>query len=593
MRIFFLGIVFYFLLADSLMAQKEDFQWIFNWTRVDDLMDWPDLGATVIDFAFDPPLIERNEKITLDFLEEQALICDQNGQLLLYSNAQSVHGPDHMPIVNGDTINFGPNWLRFAWENEHDELKPFGFAFSNCIGIIPIPLKINEFLVLYLNFENFKEIGFKLKFAKAIFSQPLNKYELIEKDKNLLTGLSNSPKITACRHANGRDWWWLNFQNDTVSQYLIDPTGIHYTGMQTIPFQIRDGVGQVKYNPLGDKLIYYAAVQLNSPTGVDFALFDFDRCTGQLSNPQYRKLASWDNLIDNGVEFSANGRFVYRCHNEKIYQYDTEAQDFMSSFIIVAEYDGYTAPVTDFPSHFGLMQRGPDNKIYCALAYQDYYLHVIHHPDKKGEACNVVQRGIEIPTYVQGTMPALNTYRLGPLDGSGCDTLDIDNHPQAWFRYEQDSLNYLDIQFVDLSYFRPESYHWNFGDGNTSSDKSPLHSFDNNGSYKVCLTVSNENSEHQYCRDLIIGTSSVKDNFDYNISLFPNPVQAHCRISFHNYLPQSAVLNLFNTEGRQVASKKLSGSLSTIDLSSMESAVYFYTIKDGNALLKEGKLVKL
>ena len=86
-------------------------------------------------------------------------------------------------------------------------------------------------------------------------------------------------------------------------------------------------------------------------------------------------------------------------------------------------------------------------------------------------------------------------YRLGPLDGSPCDTLGLDNFPVAKWRYEiDDSTDLQGIRFTDLSYFNPEVWHWDFDDGWTSSETRPVHRYDAPGRYHVCLTVSNENA---------------------------------------------------------------------------------------------------
>jgi uncharacterized membrane protein len=115
-------------------------------------------------------------------------------------------------------------------------------------------------------------------------------------------------------------------------------------------------------------------------------------------------------------------------------------------------------------------------------------------------------------------------YRLGPLDGSSCDTLGLDNHPIAKYRYEADTIDHQRIRFTDLSYFRPEVWSWDFGDGSPKiSQRSPYHTYAQNGSYKVCLTVSNENSSNTSCRNITIGTSATDDDLSSvaDVTLFP------------------------------------------------------------------------
>jgi len=50
----------------------------------------------------------------------------------------------------------------------------------------------------------------------------------------------------------------------------------------------------------------------------------------------------------------------------------------------------------------------------------------------------------------------------------------------------------LTVQFTDLSE-NATGWNWNFGDGNTSTDKNPIHTYYTAGEYTVDLTVSNEN----------------------------------------------------------------------------------------------------
>jgi len=51
----------------------------------------------------------------------------------------------------------------------------------------------------------------------------------------------------------------------------------------------------------------------------------------------------------------------------------------------------------------------------------------------------------------------------------------------------------LTIRFNDTSLGDGLTYFWDFGDGGSSSDKNPTHTFENPGTYSVSLTVTNEN----------------------------------------------------------------------------------------------------
>jgi len=49
------------------------------------------------------------------------------------------------------------------------------------------------------------------------------------------------------------------------------------------------------------------------------------------------------------------------------------------------------------------------------------------------------------------------------------------------------------VAFSDASTFFPTSWTWDFGDGNTSTEQNPVHTYDEPGTYDVQLEVCNEN----------------------------------------------------------------------------------------------------
>lgn len=78
------------------------------------------------------------------------------------------------------------------------------------------------------------------------------------------------------------------------------------------------------------------------------------------------------------------------------------------------------------------------------------------------------------------------TIIVGEQDGSGPTGLEC----QAFFFFEQpDADDLLTYQFIDFSLGGNESWVWDFGDGTTSFEQNPLHTFAEEGSYEVSLTV--------------------------------------------------------------------------------------------------------
>lgn len=67
------------------------------------------------------------------------------------------------------------------------------------------------------------------------------------------------------------------------------------------------------------------------------------------------------------------------------------------------------------------------------------------------------------------------------------------HNPHAAFTYQFDSLNISPnvFNFTDISNTnQPVYWHWDFGDGNTSSTQNPVHHFAPLQNYKVCMTVT-------------------------------------------------------------------------------------------------------
>jgi hypothetical protein len=141
-------------------------------------------------------------------------------------------------------------------------------------------------------------------------------------------------------------------------------------------------------------------------------IYDFDRCTGVLSNPVR---LSWDSLpfAGGGVATSPNSRYLYLTSGGDVQQYDLWAPDLVASKQIVAVYDGTMAP---FLTTFFQMLPAPDGKIYIVASYENHVLHVINQPDLPGLACDVAQHAVDLPALTAYFFINFANYNLGPLD---------------------------------------------------------------------------------------------------------------------------------------------------------------------------------
>lgn len=75
-----------------------------------------------------------------------------------------------------------------------------------------------------------------------------------------------------------------------------------------------------------------------------------------------------------------------------------------------------------------------------------------------------------------------------------------------------DGCNSLEVEFYDTSWPRPEGYFWDFGDGNTSTEMNPVHTYNEVGNYNVTLKGSNSFGENTTTKEEYISVGNGNPN---------------------------------------------------------------------------------
>lgn len=148
------------------------------------------------------------------------------------------------------------------------------------------------------------------------------------------------------------------------------------------------------------------------------------------------------------------------------------------------------------------------------------------------------------------------------------------------------------IVFTDASGNAPTDWTWTFGDGNTSTEQNPTHTYAESGDYEVCLTVSNSAGESTFCQTISIVITGTDEPFAGLISAFPNPVVDALTIRFDQQITAQSEVALFNEAGQAVMRQTLDQT-TRIPMNNYPSGIYFYQIRqtDGK-LIAGGKIVK-
>lgn len=96
---------------------------------------------------------------------------------------------------------------------------------------------------------------------------------------------------------------------------------------------------------------------------------------------------------------------------------------------------------------------------------------------------------------------------------SSCQTITLTCTPSP-ANYVFNSTN-LTTSFTNLS-FGTTSWLWDFGDGNTSTQSSPVHTYASNGTYTVCLTANDSCGSDSLCKTVTVSCPPPSSNFGYS-----------------------------------------------------------------------------
>ncbi|MBK8564855.1 MAG: PKD domain-containing protein [Saprospiraceae bacterium] len=573
------------------IAQKTDFDWLMGGKPFADPSDTTH-GITHLNFNQNELEVYREATIKMEFAECNLSVCDSDGKLIFYSNCEEIFNANHETMENSEGFNDYPFHLGY------DGLP----TLQGILGFQSVSNPDQYYLVhSRIDYKEFNGeyygILIGIYYTKIDMEGDGGLGMVVEKDVTIVEDTLNYGMLTATRHANGRDWWILSqeLNSNRCLRVLLDPTGFHVLPSQAVGETVSSiGLGQACFSPDGSR--YVRNMMLGGTADDDYIdIYDFDRCTGLLSNHVRFPYGSGV-LLGGGAAISPNNRFMYAAHRNHVYQYDLWASDVIGSKDTVAVYDGFLDQGWNATS-FYMAQAAPDGKIYINTTVGTHYLHIVENPNEKGAACNLRQRGVFLPTINFYSIPNFPNYRLGPLDGSPCDTLGLDNHPVAFYRYDQDTTDYLSVRFTDLSYYEPTEWFWDFGDHTTSNNPNPIHEFPSDGTYEVCLTVSNQYDTSSFCRTLIIGTgisaTTEAQPLDL-VSVFPNPASTATNFRLGgDYLPRAAMLRLYSATGQPVRSQRLLAGWSVVGLEGLAKGMYFWEVRDNDRVLGTGKLVKV
>ncbi len=151
--------------------------------------------------------------------------------------------------------------------------------------------------------------------------------------------------------------------------------------------------------------------------------------------------------------------------------------------------------------------------------------------------------------------------------------------------YDADETNYKSFTFTDISTNYPDSWEWDFDDGNTSTDQHPQHTFAQDGIYDVSLTITNEQGQYTETKSVNVGDVNVEEiTVDEYLKLYPNPVSnGKLFVQFVDRDKNPLAYEIFSLDGKLIkrGEVKESKTAFSIDVDGFASGVYTLKLMHG------------
>lgn len=437
-----------------------------------------------------PQGVSGGQTTATNNLEGTATISDSNGNLLFYTDGQTVWNKTHQVMATG----------------------LMGHSSATQSGVIvQAPGSKDTFYIFTIDAtQNNLNNGLRYTMIDMQLNSGLG--GVITGKKNVLltpSGVKMAEKITAVRHCNNRDIWVIahdfkigsSTAGNKFYAYLVTPSGISSPVVTTIGTVHQGGDnygygssrGYMKASSDGRRIalaIGYdgcgnvaSAVSCPDSSGA-FEIYDFNYTTGVVSN-MIRLKNKYKGAY--GIEFSANGDILYGTtwgvygstanpEYNRVYQWNLNAGSqtaIRNSEKIIASESASSG------GNYGALQMASNQKIYIARDNKGY-LSVINYPNKLGTSCNYQQVGVTLNTGASSQM-GLPTFVQSYFN------------PNLGFSYIG---NFEDMvtQFVIADSMRIDSVRWFFddtcaGQPHTSTSFNPSYTYCDTGNYRVRLII--------------------------------------------------------------------------------------------------------
>jgi Secretion system C-terminal sorting domain len=406
-------------------------------------------GNYMIRFDSGSPVVD-SVNVKMNFESTVASICDSLGNLKYYSNGcqlNKVFGAGVYGATTYDGGNFSPinpGWIRDSSCPAIGYIAPRGMMMVEdaekpqyLTSVFTMGMHYDEKWGLIYGPFNYSSIH---PFSSAVPS-PILPLILAP-----VAQVRRYEPFSVVRHGNGRNYWVI------VPEYAKNKYHIFFVGLDYVMSIPDQEIGPIMKCDIGSTVF--------SPDGTKFArvhncgvtVMNFDRCTGQLSNPIYLSRPT-HTFGGGGAVFSPDAKKLIVSSQLAILEANLELPSPVLDTLIPAS--------AILGNSLGLMQEGPDGNIYFSSMQRTRQMPVLKDPFGSSPVFYL----LDLPVNSVRSIPHFPNFRLYDFSNSPCDTLGI-NTPVATveikptkpeiFVQPNPANNFVDIIWKSTENIRPE-----------------------------------------------------------------------------------------------------------------------------------------
>lgn len=333
------GMIFY---SSLLISQNQNNVWYFG-------------NRAGLDFNTATPTVITNSN--LHVWDNSAAVSDTNGNILFYSNGQTVLNKNHMLMSNGSGLlgNSSGGHAAYAVKKPGNNNEYYLFTLTNFAG----------------------SNGLRYNVIDMNANGGLGEVTSI---KNVVLLSQASEKITAIPHQNNKDIWIIThpWNSSSFHSFLLTENGLNTTPVISNVGSIHTGGFPNGYNAMGQMVASVAGNKVACALYMgNYEVFDFDQSTGTLSNALI--ISGFSNAF--GIAFSPNGNYIYttRWNSQGVINsFDISSNNIQTVMASQTTVGVATAPNGSYKT--GYLQLAPNGQIYIAKM-ESNYLASIQNPD--------------------------------------------------------------------------------------------------------------------------------------------------------------------------------------------------------------------